>query len=201
MNVAFIDLETTGLKPGLHQVWEIGLILRDDVGDMEYLWQVGVDLTVADPEALRVNGFYQRSIGVDLGRAGQINAPGSTEPVEDMASNLAVLLDGAFVVINNPVFDVPFLESFLRAHGQCWTRHYHVADIKSLVVGYLHGTAKAWAAANDLTSQPADIAKPWSTRKLALAVDVDPAEYDTHTALGDCRLSRAMYDAVTGGEA
>ncbi len=206
MKLAIIDLETTGRTPGLHHIWEIGVILRGgEEPDRERLWQVDAPLLTAEPDALRVSRYYERREPyLEFGGAIEFTTPDDPSkcmrtPVGDVAADLAGMLDGAFVVANNPVFDVPFLESFLKGHGQCWTRHYHAADIKSLVVGYLHGQSHAWAAANDLPAKPAEVPEPWSTRKLALAVGVDPATYDTHTALGDCRLNRAIWDAVTGG--
>ena len=36
------------------------------------------------------------------------------------------------------------------------------------------------------------------SNQLSLAVGVDPDDYDRHTALGDCRWAKAIYQAVIG---
>ncbi|WP_267595513.1 hypothetical protein [Carbonactinospora thermoautotrophica] len=41
--LVFIDVETTGLEPDRHGVWEIGAIVRTEDGDHEYLWEVWPD--------------------------------------------------------------------------------------------------------------------------------------------------------------
>lgn len=38
--LAIVDLETTGVSPDRHHLWEIGLIVRTDDTDREYCWQV-----------------------------------------------------------------------------------------------------------------------------------------------------------------
>lgn len=188
MKIAFVDVETTGRDPRRHHAWEIGYILRDGMVDVEREFQVGVPLVDAEPDALRVGRYYERA---------------SFEPDPesrhlDEVRAFATALDGAFVVINNPVFDVPFVDNLIARHGLCWTRYYHVADIKSLAAGYLHGKSKAWERAADRTDKLAKIAFPWSTKELAKELDIDPDEFATHTALGDCRLNRAIWDAVHG---
>jgi hypothetical protein len=42
-------------------------------------------------------------------------------------------------------------------------------------------------------------APPWDSEVLSRAVGVDPNAYERHTALGDARWARDIYDAVTGG--
>ena len=71
--LAFIDTETTGLDPELHQIWEVGLIMRgaafpamlesipeEGTHDYWYRWFLPVDLSRADPKALEVSGFHDR---------------------------------------------------------------------------------------------------------------------------------------------
>lgn len=90
MTLCFIDTETTGLDPVLHEVWEVAVILRGRVvdplvaellehlssppadaastvpvilrepGDEMYVWQLPVDLARADPMALNVGHFHER---------------------------------------------------------------------------------------------------------------------------------------------
>ncbi len=37
---------------------------------------------------------------------------------------------------------------------------------------------------------------PWDSNKLSLAVGVDPDDFDRHTALGDARWAKAIYERV-----
>ncbi|MFD0478080.1 hypothetical protein ACFQ0B_65335 [Nonomuraea thailandensis] len=62
--LAFLDLETTSLDERHGDLWEIGLIMRDlrqpIRTDIEHWWQVRPDLTLADPNALKVGRYYER---------------------------------------------------------------------------------------------------------------------------------------------
>ncbi len=187
MKIAFIDAETTGRDPRRHHAWEIGYILRSDGGDVERSFQVAVSLEDAEPDALHVGRYYER-----------VNWEVTSDSDRVMARELALALNGAFVVINNPVFDIPFVDAFLTRNGFCNARYYHDADIKSLAAGYLHGKSKAWERAADRTDKLAQIAFPWSTKELARELGVNPDAFESHTALGDCRLNRAIWDAVHG---
>ena len=42
-------------------------------------------------------------------------------------------------------------------------------------------------------------ALPWDSDEISRVVGVDPDDFDRHTALGDARWARAIYDAITGG--
>lgn len=206
MNLAFVDVETTGRDPRRHRIWEFAFIVREDEADQEYLFQLGANLEHAEPDALRIGRYYQRSLVLNAadGEAVDCIDP-AVDPAEyewvastprEVAREVATALDGAFVIINNPVFDIPFIDAFLASNGQCWTRHYQVADIKSVAAGFLHGRAKGWHAGRDETERPAQIGFPWTTAGLAWEVGVEPNGFDTHTALGDCRLNRAIWDAI-----
>jgi DNA polymerase III epsilon subunit-like protein len=110
---------------------------------------------------------------------------------------LARWLDGAVIVGNVPSFDVAFLDVFLRKHGQCLTTHYQPVDVEAMAVGFLHGTvAEAVGRGAKVNMQVP--APPWPSDVLAeeLGLTPQPTE-DRHTALGDARYVRAMYDAIT----
>lgn len=204
--LAFVDLETTGLDPDRHEIWEIGLILRLDGADMEYAWQLPVDLSRADPMGLRVGRFYERrrKIGgmAPVASLHRVKYPTDEQfakagplPVSDTAETIANLLDGCHLVGAVPSFDAAFLGPWLRSHGQAATWHYHLVDVEALAAGWL-------AAGHDLAFGPPVRDKcqpPWNSNELSAAVGVDPEQFDRHTALGDARWARAIYDAVMGG--
>ena len=166
--LAFCDTETTGLDPERNEVWEVGLILRDSEGvEVERLWQLPVDLGRADSVALKVGKFYERRW--DYGEL--------TRPV-DFADEFAELTHGSHLVGAVPSFDDGFLKPLLRANRACPGWHYHLVDVEAL-------------AAGRLAAEP-----PWNSNELSQLVGVDPEDFDRHTALGDARWARAIYDAV-----
>ncbi|HLK75816.1 MAG TPA: exonuclease domain-containing protein [Streptosporangiaceae bacterium] len=188
--LCFIDCETTGTDPARHDLWEIAVITRDDSDpceDQEFTWLIRPDLAAADPGALRVNRYYQRLAGLPV--------PKWSEPAY-AARTVASLTAGTMIVAANPAFDAGFLDVFLRKNGQCPAWDYHLRDIGSMVAGWVHGcrrgvTGGVW---RQLPASPklADAAR---------VMGIDPGLYEAHTALGDARLVKAVYDAVTGGAA
>lgn len=178
--IVFLDTETTGLDAAQHDVWEIGAILREDGADTEHRWMLKPDLSNADADALRVNRFYDRAAGVRW------------ESAESVAGTLAHMLNGAVVVGSNPGFDERFLRVFLRGEGHAWMAHYRPLDVITLAAGFIRGL-------EDHDGHPDPVRLPLSAHELSRAVGVDPDEYDRHTALGDARWVRDLYDAITGG--
>ena len=197
MTLVFLDTETTGLDPARHEVWEIGCIVsghRDPSCNGEWLWQLRPDLATADPNGLRIGRYYERE---QLWRKGggsaivlaspwwkddlrKVPYPSEAATRSEVAERLARLLDGAHMVGAVPSFDAAFLEPFLRRSGQaaCW--HYHLVDVEALAAGKL------------------GLAPPWDSSELTQALGIEVAEQDKHTALGDARWAKAIYDAVMG---
>jgi hypothetical protein len=193
--LVFADTETVRIKPGPATIWELALIERSaDYGDAEYLWQIRPDLTRADPMALKVGGYYERC---------QVRSypPGSyrrfllgedSEPEygnsRELAKFIAPMLAGAHLIAANPGFDAGHMDALLRANGECPAWDYHLIDLGSLVRG--------WAAAQGITV-------PWPLKVdgAARLVGLDPGGYEAHTALGDVRMGRDIFDRVMAGGA
>ena len=202
--IAFLDTETTGLDPDRHEVWEVGLILRGEDGDREFLWQLPVDLGQADAMALNIGRWYERRwpwpayyshrpVVLDKATADE-NEQRETAAMlgegpyvvprhlmADWAALFAELTNGAHLVGAVISFDEERLRRLLRKHGACPTWHYHLVDVEAL-------------AAGKTGAEP-----PWNSNDLSCAVGVDPDDFDRHTALGDARWARAIYDVVIGG--
>ena len=209
MGIVFLDIESTGLDPDRHDIWEIAVITENDV---ERLWWPRPDLSTADPGALRLNGFYDRTMPGKLNRA-----TGHTfewQPPERVAERVALRLAGNHLVGVNPAFDAAFLDRWLRRHGQAPAWHYHLIDLGAMAYGWLNGLAAAarelsatvgeaalagtaaWAAAE------ADLSLPWRSDDLSRLCGVDPpGEAERHTALGDARWVKRWHEALTGGAA
>lgn len=194
MTIVFLDTETTGLDPDRHEMWEIGCIVvdhRDKSYDGEWRWQLQPNLAMADPTRLRIGRFYERE---ELWRSRtsavilaspwwneekrKVPYPSEGTTPADVAERLARILDGAYLVGAVPSFDAAFLAPFLRRHGQapCW--HYHLVDVEALAAG------------------KAQTEPPWNSNDLSSWVGVEPDLFDRHTALGDARWAKAIYEAV-----
>ncbi|WP_214317103.1 hypothetical protein [Nonomuraea sediminis] len=171
--LAILDLETTSLDERRGDLWEIGLITRDlqqpAAPDQEFWWQVRPDLSLADPNSLKVGRYYERSrvttarIGMGKRLAPTTNQPQSggwtkaytgnpaaegdfymKETAEAIAAQLARRLDGATIIANNPAFDQKFLAKFLRANGQILTAHHRMLNVRDMLIGYIYGRLAAY---------------------------------------------------------
>ena len=208
--ILFIDTETTGVHPR-RKVWEIAMIRRDENGEKETVFFVEVDLSDADPFGLNIGRFYERH---PEGRRISGRTPTSFTPglpplpaasQEWAAREVARVTHGAHLVGAVPNFDAETLAPLLREHRLIPAWHYHLIDVEALAVGYVSGVAaraideakmRGEAAPNIDWSKSAP---PWNSNDLSRAVGVDPEQFDRHTALGDAKWARAIYDAVTKG--
>lgn len=166
MNTVYLDIETTGLSPHDHEIIEVALISENPEAEIHFSLPICSPDRV-DPEALRVNRYYQRR-----------RALRDIEITREKAWHLfEVYLEGALVVGNNPQFDLRFIERSMERSGAVnptpW--YYHPVDLKALVAGrYRLGPA------------------PWTSSQIAEAVGV-PLPKDAHTALADARWNQEVY--------
>lgn len=166
--LAFVDCETTGLDPRFHEVWEVALILRrPDDEDVEYLWQLPVNLGRAEAIALKVGRFYERR-----------STPDKWTGPEVFARDFARLTDGAHLVGAVPSFDDGFLKRLLRVNHQCPGWSHRLICVETLAAGKL--------------GQPT----PMGLSQVADELGVLVEDEHRHTALGDARLARSVYNAV-----
>jgi DNA polymerase III epsilon subunit-like protein len=192
--LVFVDCETTGLDPERHHIWEIAWLVRDpdltgNTDDINH-WMIRPDLSTADPNALAIGRYYERigklatqpvgttQIMVEVDGALKVNG---NPPLTQLAADLANDLDGAFVVGNVPWFDERFIQNLLRANGQCLASHYHLVDIEAMAVGQL-GTGH--------------LLPPFDSATINASYGLDYPPGARHTALGDARMVRDLYDAI-----
>jgi DNA polymerase III epsilon subunit-like protein len=192
-----VDTETTGLDPSRHEIWELAVIDRES--GTGYLWRLKPDLVKADPGALRVGRYYERTGDMCRtcrpGRVHDLTLDEGDDAAEwsgpeALAAHLAPLLDGATIIAANPAFDAGFLTAFLNHHGEAATWHYRLRDIGSMAWG--------WLQAHHLPHHLAVPDMSAGTDDLARELGVEPEKFERHSALGDCRMVAAMLDVIEG---
>jgi hypothetical protein len=171
--LVFLDTETTGLDPDRHEIWDLAYIL--DGKEHEHHWEI--DLTKADPMALKIGRYYERTADKEWLEDAWMS---TTSAAKVIARDLL----GRHIVGANPSFDDAFLKRFMLANGQAVsTWSYHLIDVTVLVAGFLRGKGEP-------------VAPPWKSNELSQAIGVDPEQFDRHTAMGDARWVKAQYEAV-----
>lgn len=118
--LAYVDTETTGLDPNLHDVWEIACAIDD--GPIHSAI-VAHSLTFADSEALEVSRYYDRTGGGEP----------PTETTRWFESALQRRLAGVTLVGANPAFDAAMLTA--RWGHAPW--HFRLLDIEAYAMGAL----------------------------------------------------------------
>ncbi len=184
--LVFIDTETTSLRHD-RRAWEVGLIVRatGDV-DSEHSWFIDtgdLDLGNADLISLKIGRFHQRHPDVQ-------SLDHDTDPFDTACTRESYAMEqierltrGAILVGAVPNFDAEVLGNRMRAHGICPSWHYHLCDVETLAAG-----AKK-------------LSPPWSFDAVLELYGLTYDEKDRHTALGDARMARDLYDAILGGAA
>ncbi len=135
-NLAFIDVETTGLDPNTHEMIEVGGIIAKQIPQPnrgpklevldEFEFKIKpTNLEQADPEALRVNGYSEADwlFAVDLNQA---------------MTAIAEKTNGAILVAFNTPFDSAFLEAGFKKAGINNTMHYHKIDVMPIAFAKLY---------------------------------------------------------------
>ena len=173
----FLDLETTGLDPRRHVIWEAAWI--NNHGEHAF----AIDLTTeelrdASPIALEVGRYRERVTGKQ--GKGAI-----CFPRENVARKLADATAGKHIVGANPAFDAAFLTELFRKYDLKPQWHYHLIDIEAVMLGVL-------------AAKGSQLPVPWNSVELGQLVGVaPPKDNQRHTALGDTRWVKSIWEKVT----
>ena len=173
-----LDTETTGLDPHIEELFEIAVV-DIDTGD-EKVWHLepsGLTLRDMHPKAAEINRYHERTTTEDWWWDELVTA------MDEMRE----WLDGAHIVGAVPDFDTRFLTELYRTQAATPPRwHYHLIDVEALCVGFL-------------AAKGAQITLPWDSDDLSRWVGVEPpGDDERHTALGDARWVRDLFQAVSG---
>ena len=136
--LAFLDVETTGLTPGFHEVVNVGIILADLEGNEKARMLLYIEPNYperATPEALAING-YEPKLWRQMGAVPAVQAVDSIIAFYNTQANGKWIL----MVAYNAQFDASFLDHLFRvADKNIWTfQHYFALDVPSMawILGY-----------------------------------------------------------------
>lgn len=162
MTLCYIDTETTGLDPRIHQPWEV-CYWREGEREPTTV-RLPHTLEHADLQALNIGRYWERCGAVDL--RGNLGAPWM----------VAHALRGVTLVGSNPAFDAAMLTRVIGT--AVW--HHRMIDVSNV----------AMVVAN--VDRPMGLAE---IREWLANSGYDIPEPD-HTAEGDVRTTRAVYEAL-----
>jgi hypothetical protein len=159
--IVYVDTETTGLLAH-HDVFEIAMIK----GDEEVVIWLPVDLSKADPDALRINRFYERQKeGYEKYRM----------KGEDGAWKIAEFTSGCTLAGIVPSFDATMVSGTLLKHGLRPAWNYWIRDVVTFAAGSLGLRGKT------------------NSRIVSEALGAAmPDEREVHTAIGDARWAKRI---------
>jgi DNA polymerase III epsilon subunit-like protein len=166
--LAFIDLETTGTDPWIHEILEIGCVLCE--GEAPYKIIEELELKVqpkhietASIEALRINGYDESAwlFAVTL---------------KEAMEHLSRVCDGAIMIGHNVAFDWGFIANALGTEGVPDPFFYAKLDTKSFALGII-GTRSDRSSLS--LTELADVLNLKNER--------------AHTALADARICYEAY--------
>ena len=176
--LAFVDVETTGLTPGYHEMIDIGIVMTD-LGGVE-LGELFLRIQPEHPErtsegARAVNAF-------DEARWRELDAVSQADAIQQLiAFHRAIAGERQVLMVAfNSHFDTAFLDHLFRSQERSWRElyHYFVLDLPSM----------AWSLGiRGLTG---------SNVSARLGVEDEPHVAEQHTGITGARLNARIYRAL-----
>ena len=179
--LAFVDVETTGLVPGYHEMIDIGIVMTDLSGSE--LGELFLRIQPQHPERTDAGARAVNAFDEDRWRElGALPAADAISRIFDFHDGIADNRNVLMVAFNSQ-FDAAFLDHLLRAHGRERNDLYHyiVLDIPSM----------AWALgirhlAGSLIAEN-------------LNVEDEPRVAHLHTGITGARLNARIYRKLVSG--
>lgn len=120
----FLDIETTGLNPHIHEIIEVAIIFDDREPYHKFITPKRIEF--ADPVALTINKFHERS-----------DEWKDAISHEQLAFELACLLHRRTIIGHNPFFDMTFIEELLEQNEEMFRSRNHLIDTVTLAHEHL----------------------------------------------------------------
>ena len=165
-NLAFIDIETTGLNVLEHEIIEIGCVITTSKLKVIEEFELKIKpehIENADPVALKVNHYDEENWV-------------SSYSLKEAMKILSKKVEKCIMVGQNVAFDSGFLEYSFAKTGVLNTMHYHKLDTISI----------AWAK---LHRDP--LLEHFSLREMCIRFGIKNEH--AHTALSDARATFELY--------
>lgn len=134
-NLAFVDIETTGLNPDIHEIISIGIVLvgqnwENDKPFFEIIEELELKVRPkhienADPVSLKVNKYNK----TDWENAYNL---------EETMKVFSEKTKDAIMVAHNVAFDYMFIDKAFRENNFKNEMHYHKLDTISIAFAKLH---------------------------------------------------------------
>jgi oligoribonuclease (3'-5' exoribonuclease) len=182
MDLISVDIETTGLDPQRHEIWEIACVRVKDGARIG--WKLPFyKLAEAEPSALLVGDFYAngcpdpdycKSTVKSFYNSGKRRIEPETSLPGAVAEEVAKFLNGATLLGCSVHFDAEFLRAWLSQRNQCATWHHRHLDLGSFAAG-------AWGAKSALSGKAMSDRYP------------NP---DAHNAMADALWNVQVYENI-----
>jgi DNA polymerase III epsilon subunit-like protein len=170
--LAFVDTETTGLNPNIHELLDVAIVRQRPDGTLMDEWSSKVSPTnieTAEDIALQVNGYKDHP-----------EKWSGAPAFADIVAEIVTRLDDCILVGHNVGFDLDFLQAAVTRAGNTARLPYHKIDTVTLAWEHL--------VPQGLTSLSLDtIREFWGWSK-------DGA----HSALVDAQDARRVYNCLVG---
>jgi oligoribonuclease (3'-5' exoribonuclease) len=130
--LAFVDVETTGLVPGWHEMIDIGMVITDLEGvPLDSLF---VRIQPEHPERLSEGARAVNAFDADVWRSHGALAPAAAADSIVRFRQRVAGASAVLMVAYNCQFDTAFLDHLFRASGRTWRElfHYYVLDLPSM---------------------------------------------------------------------
>jgi hypothetical protein len=176
--LAFIDVETTGLVPGYHEIIDIGIVMTDLDGKElgELFLRIQPDHPERTEEGARAVNAFDDTRWRELGALpAEVAINRIVGFHQGIAGDRSVLM-----VAFNSHFDAAFLDQLFRSRERSWRElyHYFILDLPSM----------AWSRGiRGLTG---------SSISGTLGVDDEPHVAQLHTGITGARLNARIYRAL-----